>query len=181
MISFLNDFIFCPRSIYFHRLYSNRDGQVFQGIYQTQGQEAHKAIDNKTYSTAKQVFQAMEVYSDKYRLCGKIDLFDSEKKILTERKKSVTKIYDGYVFQVYAQYFSLVEMGYDVETIKIYDMSHNKSYQIKLPEDDTVMFKKFENLIGDIQKFDLLESSFVANVEKCLRCIYSNLCDYAAC
>lgn len=47
-------------------------------------------------------------------------LLDLKNKELVERKYSVTKIYDGFRYQVYAQYFALQEMGDDVKSIKIY-------------------------------------------------------------
>jgi CRISPR-associated protein Cas4 len=180
-LSFLNDFIFCPRSIYFHQLYVTFNEQFYKRKVQVAGTEAHSAIDNNTYSTRSDVLMAMEVYSAKYKIAGKIDVFDSKTGKLTERKKEIKKIYDGYVFQVYAQYFALTEMGYNVKQIMIYDMAHNKNYPIKLPHEDKVMFEKFESLIHDINSFDLNDERFVANIEKCKNCIYSNLCDKSLC
>ncbi|MDD4530863.1 MAG: type V CRISPR-associated protein Cas4, partial [Candidatus Gracilibacteria bacterium] len=75
-ISTLNDFIFCPKSIYYHNLYDNYDKKVYQEKPQIVGTIAHQNIDNKTYSTEKKYLQAMEVYSVRYGLLGKIDLFD---------------------------------------------------------------------------------------------------------
>ena len=54
-------------------------------------------------------------------------------KTLIERKKKITTIYDGYVFQLYAQYYCLIEMGYLVEKIQFYSFDSNKTYPIKLP------------------------------------------------
>lgn len=53
IISYLNDFIFCPISIYFHKLYGNRDKLLYQSEYQLNGTDAHKTIDQKTYTTSK--------------------------------------------------------------------------------------------------------------------------------
>lgn len=115
LISYLNDFIFCPVSIYFHKLYGNLDKNIYQSSYQVNGLNAHKTIDNKTYSTRKDILQGIDVYCEKYKILGKIDVFDISKGTLMERKKEVKQIYDGYVFQVYAQYFALCEMGYNVK------------------------------------------------------------------
>ena len=180
-LSFLNDFIFCPRSIYFHQLYAGYNEQFYKRKVQVAGTEAHNAIDNNTYSTRLDVLMGTEVYSVKYNIAGKIDVFDSKTGKLTERKKEIKKIYDGYVFQVYAQYFGLTEMGYDVKQIFIYDITHNKNYPIKLPGQDAVLFTKFESLIKDINSFDLNDENFIANIEKCKNCIYSNLCDKSLC
>ena len=48
IISNLNDFIFCPVSIYFHNLYGNRSTITYQGKAQMNGSNAHDAVDNGT-------------------------------------------------------------------------------------------------------------------------------------
>ncbi|HRP68201.1 MAG TPA: type V CRISPR-associated protein Cas4 [Turneriella sp.] len=178
-ISFLNDFIFCPRSIYFHQLYGRTDTRYYQAKAQVAGKAAHESIDNQTYSTRRDVLQGYEIFCEKYNLCGKLDTFDIKSGRLTERKREIQKIYDGYVFQVYAQYFALCEMGYTVKEIVIYDITHNKNYPIPLPNDDAIMLKKFEQLVYDINHFDLDKKDFVPNEAKCKCCIYNNLCDYS--
>lgn len=176
LISYLNDFIFCPVSIYFHKLYGEVDKILYQSNYQLNGTNAHKSIDNKTYSTRKDILQGIDVYSKKYNILGKIDLFDVSLGLLTERKKKVTEIYDGYIFQTYAQYYGLKEMGYDVKKIKIHSIDDNKNYDIKLPCEDKEMNNKFEKLIKDINNFDL-ENFKQENIHKCQKCIYEPSCD----
>lgn len=178
-VSFLNDFIFCPRSIYFHQLYGNYNALLYQQKPQLAGKAAHESIDGKTYSTRAGILQGLEVFSEKYNLCGKIDLFDIESGKLSERKREVKAIYDGYIFQVYAHYHALTEMGYDVKSITIYDLLHNKNYPILLPHENPEMQKKFEKLVNDINSFDLNTTSFTPNAAKCERCIYNHLCDYS--
>lgn len=180
-ISYINDFIFCPRSIYNHQLYQNRDELVYQGEVQTKGKAAHQKIDHKEYSTKKSVLQNFEVYTDTYGLFGKIDLFDVEKGLLTERKNSIKTIYDGYVFQLYAQYFGLTEMGYNVQKMGLYDFSKNKMYPILLPHQDLFMKQKFEDTLAEINQFSLLKKGFMANKQKCEKCIYNLLCDASLC
>jgi CRISPR-associated protein Cas4 len=176
LISNLNDFIFCPVSIYFHGLYGDRSTITYQGSSQIKGTSAHEAVDKGTYSTRKNIITAMDVYSEKYNLVGKIDMYDSESKILTERKRQIKVIYDGYVFQLYAQYFALCEMGYDVKKIRFHSMVDNKNYDIKLPEEDAEMLHKFETVIEDMKQFTL--DKFVQeNIEKCRNCIYEPACD----
>ena len=41
LITELNDFIFCPASIYFHHLYGSRDPVLFQSEAQIKGTKAH--------------------------------------------------------------------------------------------------------------------------------------------
>lgn len=180
MISFLNDFIFCPRSIYFHQLYGRMSTKVYHCSAQTKGLNAHKTIDTKCYSTAKAVLQGIEVYSDKYRLCGKIDIYDQNKKQLVERKKKIKTIYDGFIFQLFAQYFCLTEMGYQVDSIKLYSMDDNKSYPVELPKNAPELLRAFEQLICEINNYRLT-AQFKANRQKCSNCIYNNLCDVCLC
>ena len=176
-ISFFNDFIFCPRSIYFHQLYANFNKSVFQQTPQEKGLAAHETIDSKSYSTSQHILQSQEIFCEQYNLCGKIDVFDTKAGKLTERKREIKTIYDGYVFQVYAQSFALREMGYEVKNIVIHDLIHNKNYPIPLPENDVTMFDKFESLIVDINSFDLENTVFSPLIAKCERCIYNHLCD----
>ena len=105
LISQLNDFIFCPVSIYFHKLYGNLERRLYQGEKQIKGEYAHSSIDNKYYSTRKDVLQGVDIYSEELNLRGKIDIFDIKTGVLTERKNTIKTIYDGYVFQLYAQYY----------------------------------------------------------------------------
>ncbi len=44
-ISALNDFIFCPLSIYFHMLYDGMDKTVYQNKAQLDGTKAHETVD----------------------------------------------------------------------------------------------------------------------------------------
>jgi len=175
-ISFLNDFIFCPVSIYWHQIYGGVSEQLYYDIPQIAGRAAHSAIDEKRYSTHKDVLQGINIYSAKYSLCGKIDIYDGEKHLLTERKKKIKTIYDGYIFQIYAQYFCLKEMGFDVKHLRFYSMDDNKIYPVKLPEEDMEMSHKFTTLIYAIQNFNV-DTFIPENPLKCKNCIYCNLCD----
>ena len=175
-ISFLNDFIFCPRSIYFHQIYKSFDTAVYHEDIQIKGRIAHLSIDNNQYSTRKDILQGFPVYSIQYSLYGRIDLFDQKSGELIERKKRVQKIYDGFVFQIYAQYHCLKEMGYSVKKLCLHSLDNNKRYVIPLPTDDHEMNQKFNNLLQQIKDFDL-EQEFSPNINKCKKCIYKSLCD----
>jgi CRISPR-associated protein Cas4 len=180
-ISILNDFIFCPRSIYFHNVHGALRPEMFQRKVQTEGRLAHESIDADAYSTRSDILVGTEVYSAAYNLMGKIDIFDLKAGRLIERKNRIAVIYDGYVFQVYAQCFCLREMGYTVKEIFLRDRSRNKNYPIPLPEDNPEMFHRFEKVIDALNRFDLNDTSFQPDPEKCLNCIYSTLCDYSLC
>lgn len=179
-ISYLNDFIFCPRSIYYHQLYQKFDKKHYQNSPQTKGTLAHKSIDQNYYSNRTEWLTGIYIYSNTYQLCGKIDLYNTKTNVLRERKNKITTLYDGYIFQVYAQYFCLKEMGYEVKAIEIYDMSHNKNYPIPIPEQDQEMLDKFEKTINNLQNFKLSDP-FLATKAKCENCIYSELCDQSLC
>jgi len=99
-ISFLNDFIFCPASIYFHQLYGAQEKLTYQRSNQINGTAAHRTVDSSTYTSRKNVLQGLSVCSEQLRLVGKIDVFYQETGTLVERKKKIKTIYDGYVFQI---------------------------------------------------------------------------------
>lgn len=175
-ITQLNDFIFCPASIYFHDLYGDADTRTIQTTDQTLGTASHSSIIDQSYSTRSDVLQGIYVYSSKYNLLGKIDLFHIKRGLLTERKRQIKQVFDGYVYQLYGQYYGLLERGYEINALRLYSQIDNKVYPVPLPQDDPEMFGKFENTIQDFESFDL--SRFVqTNPDKCARCIYTNACD----
>lgn len=96
--------------------------------------------------------------------------------MLTERKKHIVRIYDGYIFQLYAQYFALTEDGYNVKSISLYSYDDNKRYPVDLPQNNPEMLNKFKKLIEEMNEFNP-ETFIQTNPEKCERCIYSPLCD----
>lgn len=178
IISNLNDFVFCPVSIYFHNIEEKTNVMMYQQKSQIDGTSKHQKVDNKEYSTKENILQAIDIYCEKYGLIGKIDVYDDDKKILTERKKKITTIYDGYIFQLYAQYFSLKDMGYNPLKIQLYSYDDNKIHKILLPKDDQVMFGKFEKLVFDMRNFNI-ENYKATNALKCSNCIYEDLCYFS--
>lgn len=176
LITELNDFIFCPVSIYFHKLYGGKDRMIYQSSEQINGTAAHKPVDEGNYSSSKNIITAIDVYSDKYNIIGKIDIYDADKKMLRERKKRVKQLFDGFIFQLYAQYFALTEMGYEVEKLEIYSIDDHKHYPIARPEENLEMLAKFEQLIKDMRDFEI-DSYIQDNNLKCEHCIYEPSCD----
>ncbi|MGM0609081.1 MAG: type V CRISPR-associated protein Cas4, partial [Candidatus Muiribacteriota bacterium] len=151
-ISKINDFIFCPYSLYFHSVYEGFDSFNYKSKSQIAGKIVHKNIDNISYSSQKNVIQGMEVFSDDYQIIGKIDIYNKYTKELIERKRKIEKIYDGYIFQLYAQKICLEEMGYKVEKMTLYSIVNNKSFNISMLKDQ-------------IEKFDQ-NSSFYLNFDQ---------------
>jgi RecB family exonuclease len=175
MISNINDFLFCPLSIYFHNLVGNFDRMMLQSTYQINGSHAHRTIDTGTYSSRSACLQGVEIYCEEYGIAGKIDVFDIESGTLTEKKKKISRIFDGQILQVYAQYFALKEMGYDIKKIRIYSMDDNKNYDIELPENDIEMKNKFDDTVREMRSFNPLGFR-QTNELKCARCIYEPMC-----
>ena len=175
-ISKINDFIFCPKSIYFHNLYYDLSSNIYHRNEQTKGKLLHEAIDKQTYSSLKKYLIGIDVYSERYRLMGKIDIFDQDQGILIERKAKINKIYEGYKYQLYAQKICLEEMGYTVKKLKFISILDNKTYFLKTPKLSNL--KEFLRTISKIREFDVF-AKFQQNKKKCKECIYNNLCDYA--
>lgn len=176
LITWLNDFIFCPKSIFYHNLYSDVNNVSFQEQSQINGTAAHENLDNGTYSSKDKCLTGVSVYCDRFNLTGKIDKFNLKTGVLTERKKKIKNIYDGYVLQLYGQYFCLMEMGYKVNSLNLYSMDDNKIFQVPLPTESEYYYQKFLDVIDGINTFR--ESDFLLqNPEKCRHCIYRELCD----
>ena len=173
-ISLLNDFIFCPYSIYLHNVYMETDEGLYHATPQTKGKLAHQPVDSKTSSNRKEEILALPVMSEQLGVMGKIDIYRKKEKKLIERKYQLKQIYQGQIYQLWAQYFCMVEMGYEVDKIAFYEISTNKTIPISLPTAEN----KHE-LMCFIQSFKEYDPSapFVANPNKCRHCIYCNLCD----
>lgn len=60
-ISQLNDFIFCPVSIFFHSLETEENIMV-QDSFQLNGTNAHQHTDSVAYSTEKSVLQGVSEF-----------------------------------------------------------------------------------------------------------------------
>lgn len=178
LITWLNDFIFCPASIYYHNLYGDSDRISFQDSPQINGTASHNSVDRGTYSTRTEILTGITVYCEQYGLIGKIDILNVKKGELVERKKRIVHLYDGYVFQLYGQLFALREMGYAVHRLVLRSMDDNRSYVIPLPEEDEVMLGKFQTVINCLHTMDFKDFC-QKNAAKCLSCIYEPLCEYS--
>lgn len=173
-ISNLNDFTFCPYSIYLHNVYMSTDEEVYHATPQIRGSIAHHATDTKTASTRRDDIQALAVYSERFHLMGKIDIYKRSQKKLIERKYQLRKVFRGQIYQLWAQYFCLREMGYEIEELAFYEISTKRMHPIPLPTpDDETAFEAF------IQQFLRYDPSHEIDVNpnKCRHCIYCNLCD----
>ena len=171
-ISKINDFLYCPRSVYLHSIYENFNAKTFHRSAQVAGKLNHASIDEGRYSSAKKYLQSLPVYSEKYGIAGKIDIYDSEKKHLIERKTKIKKIWQGYIYQLYAQYFCMKEMGYEIREMFLYSMEDNKKYKITLPTEKERL--EFEKTIEQIRNYDPLADK-KHSCPKCRDSVYGGL------
>ncbi len=171
-ISKINDFTFCPASLYLHGMYEGFAESAYHEKPQVKGKLLHKAVDDKTYSSASRFMVGNEVYSQTYEIMGKIDIYDKETETLIERKTKIKHIYDGYRYQLYAQYFCLAEMGYPVRKLVLRSLEDNKNYEIPLPNAEEK--RKFENVLNEIRTFDP-KTLLSHRCPKCESSIYGSL------
>lgn len=174
LISTLNDFIFCPYSIYLHNVYHSTDEDLYYATPQVKGRFAHEAVDSKSGSTKKDVIFSLPVFSERYHLMGKIDVYRQKERKLIERKYQLKNIYRGQIYQLWAQYFCMKEMGYGIDELAFYEISTNKTIPIPLPTEDDQ--REFEQFIARYLMYDP-SLSIVISPNKCRHCIYCNLCD----
>lgn len=151
------------------------DEDVFKAKPQVEGTIAHSATDSGKSSTKKDDLFSLSVYSNELGVMGVIDVYRREQKLLIERKNNLKKIFRGQLYQLWAQYFCLVEMGYQVEQIAFYEITTNKMLYQQLPG----AAEKAE-LMAFVDKFKHYSPEndiFRINHNKCVHCIYCNLCE----
>ena len=174
-ISTLNDFIFCPYSIYLHNVYMEADDSMYHATPQTQGKVVHETVDQKKASNRSDDILALPVYSEEYGLMGKIDVYKRKEKKLIERKYQLKQIFQGQIYQLWAQMLCMREMGYEVESLFFYETSTNKMIPVKMPTECDL--DEFRNFMLRFRSFDPDTTPFNINTNKCIHCVYCNLCD----
>ena len=152
----------------------NSDEGEYQAMPQTRGKIAHTPIDTGSGAHNKGDKYGLSVISHKYGLIGKIDVYKGREKILIERKYELKQIYRGQYYQLWAQYFCMKEMGYEVNKIGFYEISSKRTIYVDVPNKEQT--KEFEDFLKQFRSYDP-EVLFVSNPNKCKHCIYSNLCD----
>lgn len=173
-ISKINDFIFCPYSIYFHGIYESFNQKIYHEEPQIAGRICHEKIDNKRYSTSSNILQGIEVASLEWGVIGKIDLFKMKECELIERKYLLKKIFLGHKFQLYCQMLCLLELGYPIKKLTIRSLKDNKSFDIPLPDKKELSYLKV--FLEKMRNFSVEGVATKKNLNKCQRCIYSSLC-----
>lgn len=174
-ISTLNDFVFCPYSIYLQGVYMETDEGQYKAAPQARGKVAHQTTDNKTASNRADNILSLPVYSEEYGLMGKIDVYKQKEKKLIERKYQLKQIFQGQIYQLWAQMFCLQEMGYEVTSLAFYETSTNKTIPVELPTLEEI--EKFRAFIKAFRSYEPGVTAFKVNPNKCRHCVYCNLCD----
>ena len=152
------------------------DENIFHAAPQVRGRIAHASTDNNTYSSRSADITSLSVFSDELGIMGKIDLYRSDRRQLIERKYSLKHIYRGQMYQLWAEYFCMIEAGYEIDSIAFYETSTNKLICVDVPGE----CEKAE-LMRFIQRFRNFspELPITINRNKCAHCVYCNLCDKA--
>lgn len=174
-LSTLNDFIFCPYSIYMHSVYRESDEEIYKATPQTKGTIAHRGVDSKNGSTRRADIMSLPVYCDELGISGKIDVYKQDRRMLIERKNNLKQIFRGQIYQLWGQYFCMKEMGYDVERLAFYEISTNKMIDVDMPGEAGK--RELESFIERFKHYNPATSAFKINPNKCAHCIYCNLCD----
>jgi len=171
-ISKINDFLYCPMSVYLQSIHGGFSEKSYHQTPQVVGRINHEAIEKGTYSSARRFIVGLEVWCEEFGLMGKIDIYDQKEKTLIERKTKVKNIYPGYVYQLFAQYFALKEMGYTIEKLLIHSLADNKRHKIPLPTAEDK--EEFAKVINNIKSFSIEEIK-EHSCPKCANSIYGAL------
>lgn len=174
-LSALNDFVFCPYSIYLHNVYAESDDDLYKATPQVKGTIVHTGVDSKSGSTKSSNIMSLNVYCDELGISGKIDVFKQDKHLLIERKRNISRIFRGQIYQLWGQYFCMREMGYEVDHLAFYEISTNRMISVEKPNE---LGK--QELVGFIQSFkhyNPIATPLSINPNKCSHCIYCNICD----
>jgi len=178
-ISKINDFTFCPYSIYLHGVYESFESDMYHDTAQKTGKIEHETIEKGTYSSASRYLQGIPIFSQKYNIVGKIDIYDQTDHHLIERKYQLKQVFDGHRFQLYAQMVCLEEMGHPVARLSIHSLADNKRLSIPLPDQEET--NRFERVLSAMREFQPTCDPGSHSEAKCAHCIYHELCGYTVC
>ncbi len=173
-ITTICDYLFCPYSIYLENIYRSMDEETFHQAPQRNGKYSHEGVENRSISTRTYDVQSLTIHSDKLKLIGKIDLYNSRKKQLVEYKYHISSIHAGMKYQLWAEKICMEEMGYEVKELGLYDITASTYYQIEIPNEKELL--QIRDILEEIRMFDPYNSIIKPVSAKCNCCIYSSLC-----
>lgn len=174
-ITWLKDYNFCPYSIYLHQVFAIGKEETFTAEPQQLGKTAHRFIDSGE-STQEEI-KGIYVFSEELMIYGKIDIYYPLKFLLQEFKRKVNKMYKGLYYQIWAQYFCLIEMGFTVKELNIVSIIDENIIPVDIP-----LKKEYNELLSQIEliiNYNPSKDKFEVNQNKCRHCIYCTLCDKA--
>lgn len=151
------------------------DDDGYKATPQTRGKIAHESVDKKIASNRSDDILSLPVYSEEYGLMGKIDVYKRKEKKLIERKYQLKQIFQGQIYQLWAQMLCLREMGEEVESLAFYETSTNKMIPVAMPTEDDL--QRFKGFLQRFRSFNPDSTPFTINRNKCIHCVYCNLCD----
>lgn len=172
-ISYLNDFVFCPHSIYLHQVFEGGVEETYSASPQQKGRSAHVTVD--IVDRKDRFLQSAYVLCEELGLYGKIDRYELATLSLIERKRTVHNLYKGFYYQVWAQYYGMTEMGFEVKKIIVESITDKRRIEIPLPNEQNK--EDLKNHVFQIRSYDPFYHQFKPNVNKCRHCIYTALCD----
>ena len=85
----------------------------------------------------------MPICSDELGIMGVIDIYKGEQRLLIERKNNLKQIFKGQIYQLWAQYFCMVEMGFTMDdSVVIFDVADNAltKYGCAIHRDQDIVF-----------------------------------------
>jgi len=147
---------------------------MYHAIPQIRGKAAHRSVDDRSYCSSRHVISGLAVYSEEFGVYGKIDIYKAQEKLLIERKYQLKTIYRGQIYQLWAQYFSMLEMGYQVERLEFHTQVSRTIHVVPIPDEKDIL--ELNLFLNRFRTFDPT-MPFHLNPAKCIHCIYCNLCD----
>lgn len=170
-ISHINDFLFCPYSIYLHSVYGAAEEEFCKAVPQKAGTMAHEKI---TRDEREGVLHDRPVRSEELGIAGIIDEFDTTTGTLTEYKNRTGRLFPGQFMQLYGQYFCLLEEGLTVNALRFVEISSGKETPVPLPgKEEEELLSDIVERIGSFSPSDEIP----INPNKCSKCIYCMLCE----
>ena len=83
---------------------------------------------------------------------GKIDIYKGKEQKLIERKYNLKNIFQGQIYQLWAQYLCMTEMDYPIQNLAFYEISTNKMIPIELPTEKQL--RHFEQFLDSYRSYD---------------------------
>lgn len=172
-ITNLNDFLFCPYSIYLHGVYHGAEGETVKATVQNKGTLTHQK-ENSEKRSQQGVITELPVISEKIGIQGVIDSLDTLTGTLTEYKNHLKGPFKGQIIQIQAQALCLHEMGYEVKIARLLVLSDRHVIEVPLPS--RAEKKEITKLVKKIKAYNP-EDEIPVNINKCKKCIYCALCE----